>query len=444
MTDISFLAWSSFAGLFFVRSLQKSTGLLRPDALLGTAFSLLAVLDRQTGLALPLAFRTGVRVSEHTQRFPENLRLLHRWRLAPRPCSDFAPGVRPMGCSRRVRPTGCKPCCRAFPICPLLCKTASAAFSASPPISGYFHCRCCCLLCLPCAGENRKARAHQPVLLHAVRTARGPAAPQTQAAHAHATQRVQFLRHRSGHFAGRLFHQQRQHLPDSTSVLGASHGIQLRRRGPASDGHGPGFQKGIPHNPPIPACSCFCFWRFSCKQRPFGPSTFSTATFWPLCPLPWPSQPAPLPASDASSPEKSGLLLALAVLAPLALYAVACTRDYLTWNDRRWTALHSLTAEHHIPPEHIDGGFEFNGLNLFDPAYEPKQGKSSWWVVDDRYVVAFGPISGIYGNQALPVATLVSPLRPADCRTPKKQFLILQIHFFFINQFLLLPGAQSF
>ena len=44
--------------------------------------------------------------------------------------------------------------------------------------------------------------------------------------------------------------------------------------------------------------------------------------------------------------------------------------------------------------EEIDGGFEFNGLYMYDPVYHQKPDKSWWWVKGDKFVVTFGVIPG--------------------------------------------------
>ncbi len=90
-------------------------------------------------------------------------------------------------------------------------------------------------------------------------------------------------------------------------------------------------------------------------------------------------------------------LLRLAVVALLlgyGLYAICGTRDVLTWNRSRWEALHYLTDNLKIQPKEIDGGFEFNGMYLYDPHYRPSPPKSPWWVQNDTYRIGFGNMPG--------------------------------------------------
>ncbi|HLX28083.1 MAG TPA: glycosyltransferase family 39 protein [Casimicrobiaceae bacterium] len=91
------------------------------------------------------------------------------------------------------------------------------------------------------------------------------------------------------------------------------------------------------------------------------------------------------------------------LLASLAFGAMA-THDYFAWNRARWDAIHyaeSLGAT----LETLDGGYEYNGdRRLAHGMVERTQGKSWWWVKDDRYVVAFGMVPGYDEVRAFPVA----------------------------------------
>jgi len=82
------------------------------------------------------------------------------------------------------------------------------------------------------------------------------------------------------------------------------------------------------------------------------------------------------------------------VIASFAFFSVCTTRDYLAWNRTRWKALRELMASGNISPSDVDGGFEFNGWYLYDPAYEEKAGKSWWWVQKDSFLITFGERPG--------------------------------------------------
>jgi hypothetical protein len=93
------------------------------------------------------------------------------------------------------------------------------------------------------------------------------------------------------------------------------------------------------------------------------------------------------PWLNVSPPWKA---VALALLVLFGLYAVVSTRDYLTWNRIRWLALHELMHDRKIPPQDIDGGFEFNRLYLYDPS--DKNADAKLWERRATYVVTFGPV----------------------------------------------------
>jgi len=76
------------------------------------------------------------------------------------------------------------------------------------------------------------------------------------------------------------------------------------------------------------------------------------------------------------------------------LISIGTTRDYFTWNRVRWQALQDLTRDGSITRDQIDGGFEFNGLYFYDPAYQERANRSWWWVCGDTYLITFGPVVG--------------------------------------------------
>jgi hypothetical protein len=85
----------------------------------------------------------------------------------------------------------------------------------------------------------------------------------------------------------------------------------------------------------------------------------------------------------------AGILLVVG----FAGYSIAGTRDYLEWNRIRWEALADLQREN-ISPRQIDGGFEFNGWLFYDPKFHGSHHKSDWWVQDDEYILSFGQLAG--------------------------------------------------
>ena len=71
----------------------------------------------------------------------------------------------------------------------------------------------------------------------------------------------------------------------------------------------------------------------------------------------------------------------------MALFVVAATHDYLSFNRARWTALERVMRDYAVGPESVDGGFEFNGWYSYDPAYVARPSRSWWWVTGDDFLV---------------------------------------------------------
>lgn len=113
------------------------------------------------------------------------------------------------------------------------------------------------------------------------------------------------------------------------------------------------------------------------------------------------------------APSAGAIACSLLLAAPLAFFAVAGTRDYFAWNRARWALLDELVEERGVPPTKIDGGFEFNGWHNYAPRSTTGQDgkKSWWWVRDDEYVIAFGKIDGFHEIQRKRVDSALFPGR---------------------------------
>lgn len=93
-------------------------------------------------------------------------------------------------------------------------------------------------------------------------------------------------------------------------------------------------------------------------------------------------------------------LLALCIVL-LAVFSVAATHDYLSWNRAKMDAIGYLHQQG-VGNINIDGGYEFDCQNFClqpQPAranstrdYDPVWVKHSVYVIDTRYVVAFSPV----------------------------------------------------
>ncbi len=85
------------------------------------------------------------------------------------------------------------------------------------------------------------------------------------------------------------------------------------------------------------------------------------------------------------------------------LFSGSAVRDFMEWNRARWRGLEYLVQEQQIDVKRIDGGLEFNAwyeAGPFNPA--DKMGKSWWFVTEDEYVLACGPIEGFQYHVSFP------------------------------------------
>jgi len=100
-------------------------------------------------------------------------------------------------------------------------------------------------------------------------------------------------------------------------------------------------------------------------------------------------------SSNGTGRHTPAHLLSISTIIVFGLFSMGATHDYLSWNRARWKALHYLTEDLGIPRKKIDGGFEFNGFYLFDDTYPfSKKYGVLWLGRQDDYVISFGPSKG--------------------------------------------------
>lgn len=87
------------------------------------------------------------------------------------------------------------------------------------------------------------------------------------------------------------------------------------------------------------------------------------------------------------------LLSALLPLLLLALFSLLATHDYLAWNRSRHEAFQWL-QEQGVTIQQVDAGFEYNGFYNYHEDRILEEGRSHWWVTDDEWMIAFGPVPG--------------------------------------------------
>jgi hypothetical protein len=121
-----------------------------------------------------------------------------------------------------------------------------------------------------------------------------------------------------------------------------------------------------------------------------------------------PVQTPPHPAT-ASAVSIPAMLMGTMLLAGFIIFSVCGTRDYLAWNRARWTALNDLTQQDRVSPSAIDGGFEFNGYYLYRPDFKIDYKKSFWWVEDDAFLINFHPTTNYSVYRTYPYTHWMPP-----------------------------------
>lgn len=127
---------------------------------------------------------------------------------------------------------------------------------------------------------------------------------------------------------------------------------------------------------------------------------------------------------------KISLMSASALIIIFALYSIIGTYNYLQWNQSRWNLAQKLINQN-IPASSIEGGYEWNGWNIYGKthgkplgAYTPQW--APWYVKELTpghlmpYIIAFSPLGGydaieqenvrnIWGNITTIYANKVNP-----------------------------------
>lgn len=81
-------------------------------------------------------------------------------------------------------------------------------------------------------------------------------------------------------------------------------------------------------------------------------------------------------------------LVLLAIFSPLML------GDFMNMKRSLAKAHNYLVNELRADPCKMDGGFEFNGYRCYRKDFVPKEGLSWWWVESEDFLVTLGPLSG--------------------------------------------------
>lgn len=93
------------------------------------------------------------------------------------------------------------------------------------------------------------------------------------------------------------------------------------------------------------------------------------------------------------------LLAGTGLLTGFSFFSLALTHDYLAWNRARWKALEHLSESRNIPYTDIHGGFEFNGLMRYSNNTKAANLQNNWQPKDEdinqyKYILTFGELEG--------------------------------------------------
>ena len=89
--------------------------------------------------------------------------------------------------------------------------------------------------------------------------------------------------------------------------------------------------------------------------------------------------------------------LQVLLLGSIYAFSLVSLQDYLAWNTARWNVVDRLMGEG-VPPDDIDGGYEFNGwytspsfIERDGPWAFYQSGSLGWWAVRDTWMLAWSP-----------------------------------------------------
>jgi len=89
-----------------------------------------------------------------------------------------------------------------------------------------------------------------------------------------------------------------------------------------------------------------------------------------------------------NAPPRAYEVWPLALLTGMAsIFAAALLHDFYAWNRVRWEELEKLMRAEGLTAQVIDGGFEFNASRNYTPK-QRRAGPKGWFVDDDEYLVA--------------------------------------------------------
>jgi hypothetical protein len=94
-------------------------------------------------------------------------------------------------------------------------------------------------------------------------------------------------------------------------------------------------------------------------------------------------------------------------LALMGLFAVTGTHDFMAMKRSLLKAQDYLVSDLRVNPCNVDGGMEFNGYHCYRQDFIPKPGLSWWWVKNEDYLLTMGPLPGYNVVRTFPFQRIV-------------------------------------
>jgi len=103
------------------------------------------------------------------------------------------------------------------------------------------------------------------------------------------------------------------------------------------------------------------------------------------------------------------VILASAPLICLIFFSVTGVHDFMELKRAQKEAVDYLVQEKAVNPCHVDAGFEFNACHCYDLNFQPVEGLSWWWVHKEDYLVTLGPLPGYETVRTFPFNRYAGP-----------------------------------
>lgn len=110
---------------------------------------------------------------------------------------------------------------------------------------------------------------------------------------------------------------------------------------------------------------------------------------------------------EARSSDGLAWVAAVVPLAFMGLFAVTGTHDFMAMKRSLLKAQDYLVSDLRVNPCNVDGGMEFNGYHCYRPDFIPKPGLSWWWVRNEEYLLTMGPLPGYNVARKFPFQRMV-------------------------------------